>query len=74
MIPHRTQDMLGSQVMQAITRKAHSIYSVQGLDLNDLKALAMRLDLPQPMDADERRDWANRINVLLDTADLELEQ
>ena len=44
--------------------ESHEEYPVDGIDLNDLSVLAARLE-SGITDADELRDWQNRINLML---------
>jgi hypothetical protein len=65
-IPAKTQKALGAQLWQAHVAKPNAFYAVTGSDLNDLKALALRLT--DRLDPDEQRDWQNRLNLLVDQA------
>jgi len=73
MIPAKTLDLLKSQIAQTRRNSPNEFFLVTGTDLNDLRALALRLDHPFT-DADEKRDWQNRINLLCSTAEAEFAQ
>jgi hypothetical protein len=66
MIPTKTIDAVGADriAQHAIRFKAHEDYVLDGIDLNDLAALVLRLEHPIT-DADELRDWLNRISLML---------
>jgi hypothetical protein len=67
MIPRKTSELLGSQLHQAYRNKDSEFFAINGTDLNDLRALAMRFDQPFT-DANEKRDWQNRINLICSSA------
>lgn len=67
MIPKNTYAVLGSQMHQAFRDDPSACFAITGTDLNDLRALAMRLDYPFA-DANEKRDWQNRINLICASA------
>jgi hypothetical protein len=67
-VPTKTIDIVGlAKVASLIVHKAHDDYVVQGGDLNDLRVLAQRLETGIT-DANELRDWQNRINLLVSEA------
>jgi hypothetical protein len=70
MIPAKTFELLKSQFEQTRKNSPNEFFLVTGTDLNDLRALALRLDHPFT-DADEKRDWQNRINLMCSTAEAE---
>jgi hypothetical protein len=67
MIPRKTSELLGSQLHQAYRNNDSELFAINGTDLNDLRALAMRFDHPFA-DANEKRDWQNRINLICSSA------
>jgi hypothetical protein len=67
MMPAKTAELLGSQMGQAFRNKPEDHFVITGTDMNDLRALAMRFDHPFA-DANEKRDWQNRINLILSSA------
>jgi hypothetical protein len=69
MIPSKTREMLKSGIAQARKNDPDDLLIVAGDDLNDLRALALRLDY-EFTDADEKRDWQNRINLICSSAQL----
>lgn len=66
MIPRRTREALGLSLHQANRLDPKASYVVEGYALNELAALAMRLN--DRMDGDEQRDWQNRLNLMIDSA------
>jgi hypothetical protein len=66
MIPAKTREALGSSLWQTKVCEPNDYYGVIGNDLNELKALALRLN--ERLDANEARDWQNRINLMIDQA------
>ena len=67
MMPAKTAELLGSQMANAFVNKPDHHFVISGTDMNDLRALAMRFDQPFA-DANEKRDWQNRINLILSSA------
>jgi hypothetical protein len=67
MIPSKTVELLGSSMHQALRNDPGKSFLITGTDLNDLRALAMRFDRPFA-DANEKRDWQNRINLICGSA------
>jgi hypothetical protein len=65
MVPSKTLEIVGTgQAAAQIRFKAHESYALDGIDLNDLAILAIRLN-SRMVDGDELRDWQNRINLML---------
>ena len=70
MIPSKTYDVVGGSTVGAcITRPAHDYYALTGSDLNDLAVLAVRMN-SKFHDANELRDWQNRLSLMLSKAEL----
>ena len=67
-VPSATIDKLGvAGVAKVLRFKAHDAYAVIGIDLNDLCALAARMEYAMT-DANELRDWQNRLNLIITEA------
>lgn len=67
-IPYSTIVKVGvNRLAGALRFKAHDDYKVDGIDLNDLCGLAVRLETAMT-DANELRDWQNRLNEILSRA------
>ncbi len=70
MIPGKTLDLLGAQAVATARAKFDNDadYALLGKDLNDLRVLALRLEA-RMVDANELRDWQNRIDQMLSRAE-----
>jgi hypothetical protein len=65
MIPAKTAEVVGPGQMRAsMTRPVDDFYALTGNDLNELAVLAIRLN-NKFHDANELRDWQNRLNLML---------
>lgn len=65
-VPARSLDLINPvDLREAIRRKAHDLYQIDGDDMNKLSCLAFRLEKPVPFDEDERRGWFVIINYLI---------
>lgn len=62
MIPAATLAVLGTS-RRVIEFDGDGLYYVEGPMLIDLEALMRRLGTERRMDADEMRDWMNRLHV-----------
>jgi hypothetical protein len=69
MIPTKTREVLKSGIAQAHKNDPDDLLIVTGDDLNDLRALALRLDY-EFTDPDEKREWQNRIDLICSSAQL----
>ena len=68
MIPAKAIEAVGPTQMAALRhRGADDLFALTGNDLNDLAVLAARMDFAFT-DPNEKRDWQNRINLLLSNA------
>jgi hypothetical protein len=70
MVPTKTIEIIGQGQMKALAERREdgsAAFAVYGGDLNDLRALALRLNSAMT-DANELRDWQNRLNLLVDNA------
>jgi hypothetical protein len=68
MVPAKTYDLLGSRMQQLLSEhSADDYYAIEGTVLNELRVLAVRFDYPFS-DANEKRDWQNRLNSMVDNA------
>lgn len=65
MLPAKTLDLLGSSIHQALRHKEDEFFLINGIDVNELQALAMRMTYRFD-DPNELRDWQNRLNGMLD--------
>jgi hypothetical protein len=66
MIPAKTSEYLGVSYHYQRFDPDHS-FALTGTDLNDLYALAARLN-GKMIDGNELRDWQNRISLMVMTA------
>jgi hypothetical protein len=65
MVPSKTIEKVGGTSMAAVrTHSPDDYYALTGNDLNDLAVLALRMNARLD-DANELRDWQNRINLML---------
>jgi hypothetical protein len=69
MIPTKTREVLKSGIAQARKNDPDDLLIVTGNDLNDLRALALRLDY-EFTDPNEKRDWQNQLNLICSSAQL----
>lgn len=70
MIPSKTLEKIGpSQAMACRRRPPDAGYVLTGSDLNDLACLVVRLGSRMD-DANETRDWQNRIALMLSQAEI----
>lgn len=72
MIPGKTIEKVGTTTLAAIIDRAkrngietHEDYAIEGFELVELAVLATRMNARLD-DAEELRDWQNRLNVLVD--------
>lgn len=65
-VPARSQDIIGTAPLRdAIVFKAHETYPLDGIDLNNLALLALRLTHAEPLDAIERETWGDILRYML---------
>jgi hypothetical protein len=68
-VPSKTFDKVSGPSMAAVrTRSADDYYAMSGNDLNDLAVLALRFE-HRFEDANELRDWQNRLSLMLSRAE-----
>jgi hypothetical protein len=68
MVPSKTYDILGTQMQRLLNEHSTGdYYLVSGNVLNELRVLAVRFGHPFT-DANEKRDWQNLINLMVDKA------
>ena len=67
MLPSKTHKILGSRLHQAYRNSPGGMFAVSGNDINELRALAMRMGEPFT-DPNEKRDWENRLHSMCDNA------
>lgn len=68
MAPEKTIELLGGAAIAKASRfDAAADFGIDGCAMNDLAVLAARLEKGMT-DANELRDWQNRINLILDRA------
>ncbi len=67
MVPAKTIEVIGPGQMQALAARreeSSTPFVIYGSDLNDLAALVLRFNAKMT-DANELRDWQNRLNGLV---------
>jgi hypothetical protein len=65
LVPSKTIEKVGRTQMAALRRRnPDAFFALTGNDLNDLAVLANRMNYSFD-DANEMRDWQNRINLML---------
>lgn len=65
MITVATIDALGRTAAPVIQFQRDAVHYIDGTDVRDLEVLMRRLYLDKKMDADEMRDWGNRLHTML---------
>lgn len=68
MVPSKTMEILASEAPNARIGDPTSYYVISGVDLNDLKALQLRFCKAPFDDANEKRDWENRLHIICSSA------
>ena len=69
MVPGKTFAKVSGPSMAAVrTRNPDDYYALTGNDLNDLAVLALRFE-HRFEDAEELRDWQNRLSLMLSGAE-----
>jgi len=72
MLPAKTIDKVGMTTMRAIMDRmkrqgveTHEDHAIEGYEVTELAVLAQRMNAAL-QDADELRDWQNRLNLLVE--------
>lgn len=68
MIPKRTLEILGGS-QPVIKFDPDTDYAIESYQLQELEALMRRFYLERAFDADEMRDWGNRLHAMLRRAE-----
>lgn len=68
-VPAESQDLIGARALRgALIFSAHVDYKIDGIDLNLLASLALRLAIEEPLSSNERASFKTIIDEITSSA------